>query len=152
MNNLADYVAKTQLVALVCWVPPKPRFAQGQKSAQGILRLRNPNLGPNSGKLILDARISDPNSWVEFLILFFSSKRGPLKNSPSRNSPSRNSPSEKFTFEKFNPEMFGQKFTLHLCRAICQKRPFVHKSVCSQFLEGLFAIFAECLQFCLRTF
>ena len=25
-----------------------------------------------------------------------------------------------------------------------QKRPFVHNSVCSQFLEGLFAILAEC--------
>ena len=31
-----------------------------------------------------------------------------------------------------------------------QKRPFVHNSVCSQFLEGLFAILAECSQFCLR--
>ena len=26
---------------------------------------------------------------------------------------------------------------------ICQKRPFVHNSVCSQCLEGLFAILAE---------
>ena len=34
----------------------------------------------------------------------------------------------------------------------CQKRPFVHNSVCSQFLEGLFAILAECSQFCLRSF
>ena len=25
-----------------------------------------------------------------------------------------------------------------------QKRPFVHNSVCSQFLEGLFAILADC--------
>ena len=33
-----------------------------------------------------------------------------------------------------------------------QKRPFVHNSVCSQFLEGLFAILAECSQFCLRPF
>ena len=33
-----------------------------------------------------------------------------------------------------------------------QKRPFVHNSVCSQFLEGLFAILAECSQFCLRSF
>ena len=31
-----------------------------------------------------------------------------------------------------------------------QKRPFVHNSVCSQLLEGLFAILAECSQFCLR--
>ena len=35
---------------------------------------------------------------------------------------------------------------------ILQKRPFVHNSVCSQFLEGLFAILAECSQFCLRSF
>ena len=33
-----------------------------------------------------------------------------------------------------------------------QKRLFVHNSVCSQFLEGLFAILAECSQFCLRSF
>ena len=33
-----------------------------------------------------------------------------------------------------------------------QKRPFVHNSVCSQFLEGVFAILAECSQFCLRSF
>ena len=33
-----------------------------------------------------------------------------------------------------------------------QKRPFVHNSVCSQFLEGSFAILAECSQFCLRFF
>ena len=34
--------------------------------------------------------------------------------------------------------------------AVNQKRPFVHNSVCLQFLEGLFA--AECSQFCLRPF
>ena len=50
---------------------------QGQKSAQGILRLRNPNLGPNSGKRILDARILDPNFWVEFFDSVFSSQKGP---------------------------------------------------------------------------
>ena len=33
-----------------------------------------------------------------------------------------------------------------------QKRPFVRNSVCSQCLEGLFAILAECSQFCLRSF
>ena len=33
-----------------------------------------------------------------------------------------------------------------------QQRPFVHNSVCSQFLEGLFAILAEYSQFCLRSF
>ena len=38
------------------------------------------------------------------------------------------------------------------CFGIVQKRPFVHNSVCSQFLEGLFAILAECSQFCLRSF
>ena len=32
------------------------------------------------------------------------------------------------------------------------ERPFVHNSVCSQFLEGLSAILAECSQFCLRSF
>ena len=70
----------------------------GQKSAQGILRLRNPNLGPNSGKQILDARILDPNSFF-FVTLFFPSKSGPQKNSPSRNSP------PKIHLPKFNPEI-----------------------------------------------
>ena len=35
-------------------------------------------------------------------------------------------------------------------RSVLLPRPFVHNSVCSQFLEGLFAILAECSQFCLR--
>ena len=45
----------------------------------------------------------------------------------------------------------------HCCVSRCrifsddQKRPFVHGSVCSQCLEGLFAILAECSQFCLRS-
>ena len=68
-------------------------------------------LGPNSAKRIWDARISDPNSWVEFFGPIFSRKRGPLKNSPSRNSPPRNSPS------KIQPRNRAKKFTLHLCRA-----------------------------------
>ena len=42
---------------------------QGQFVGEGILRLWNWNLGPNCGKQILDARILDPNSWVEFFIL-----------------------------------------------------------------------------------
>ena len=36
--------------------------------------------------------------------------------------------------------------------SVYQKRPCVHNSVCSQFLEGLFVILAECSQFCLRSF
>ena len=99
-----------------CWNPatPNARFKifQGQKSAQGILRLRNPNLGPNSVKRILDARILDPNSWVEFFgSVFFRQKRAP----------------EKFTLEKFTsqnspstiqPRNRTKKFTLPLCRAV----------------------------------
>ena len=58
---------------------PFDRIAKGQseKSAQGILRLWNPNLRPNSGKRILDARILDPNSWAELFDNVLSSKRGP---------------------------------------------------------------------------
>ena len=41
----------------------------------------------------------DPNSWVEFLILFCSSKRGPQKNSPLRNSP------REIHLPKFIPEI-----------------------------------------------
>ena len=75
------------------------RLIQGHKSAQGILHLRNPNLGPNSGKQILDTRILDPNSWVKLFDSVFSSKRGPLKNSPVRNS------RPKIHLLKFNPEI-----------------------------------------------
>ena len=41
---------------------------------------------------------------------------------------------------------------LALWNLTTRKRPFVHNSVCSQFLEGLFAILAECSEFCLRSF
>ena len=54
---------------------------------------KHPNLGSNSRKRILDARILDPNSWVEFLHFVFSSRRGPQINSLSRNSPPKKSPS-----------------------------------------------------------
>ena len=80
-------------------VPGNIRMYQGQISAQGILHLRNPNLGLNSGKRILGARILDPNSRVEFFEPVFSSKRGPQKNSPSSNSPF------KIHLPKFNPEI-----------------------------------------------
>ena len=88
------------------------RDSQGQKSAQGILHLRNPNLGPNSGKRILDARILDPNSWVEFIdSVLFQQRRPPEKFTL-----------EKFTFQdspsKIQPRIRAKKFTLHLCRAI----------------------------------
>ena len=56
-------------------------------SAQGILHLRDPNLGPNSAKQNWTPEFVDPNSWVEFFHPLFSSKRAP----PPRNSPSRNS-------------------------------------------------------------
>ena len=88
------------------------RQLQGQISAQRILHLRNPNLGPNSGKRILDARNLDPNSRVGFfLILCFQQKRPPekfiLENSPP-----------KIHLLKFNPEIGAKTLPLHLCRAI----------------------------------
>ena len=43
-------------------------------------------------------------------------------------------------------------FILQIIMYEVQKRPFVHSSVCSLFLEGLFAVLAECSQFCLRCF
>ena len=64
------------------FTPPEPEF-----------------IGSNSGKRILDARILDPNSRVEFFDSVFSSKCGPQKNSPSRNSP------PKIHLPKFNPEI-----------------------------------------------
>ena len=63
---------------LLCPFWDFPDFSQGQISAQGILRFRNPNLGPNSGKRISDARILDariPGS--NFLALFFPAKEAP---------------------------------------------------------------------------
>ena len=76
------------------------------------MRLRNPNLGPNSGKRILNVRILDPNSGVEFFgSVFFQQKRPPekftLKKFTSQNSPS-----------KIQPRNWAQIFTLHLCKAI----------------------------------
>ena len=91
-------------------------FCQGQISAQGIWHLRNPNLGPDSGKRILDTRILDTRILgSNFLVLFlFQQKRPP----------------EKFTLEKFTSQNLpsriqrrnrAKKFTLHLCRAIWLK-------------------------------
>ena len=59
-----------------------------------------------------------PEFWTRipgsnFLSLFFSSKRGPQKNSPSRNSPL------KIHLPEFNPRKSSRKiFTLPLCRAV----------------------------------
>ena len=75
---------------------------QGQISAQGILHLRNPNLGSNSGKRILGARILDPNSWVEFLSLSFPAKEAPRKIHPQEIHLS------KFTFRN-STQKSGQK-------------------------------------------
>ena len=44
--------------------------------------IRNPNLGLNAGKRILDARILDPNSWVKVFILFFPARKAPRKFHP----------------------------------------------------------------------
>ena len=59
------------------------------------MRLRNPNLGPNSGKRTLDARILDPNSWVKVFdsVFFFKQRR----------------PTEKCTLEKFTFQNSTQK-------------------------------------------
>ena len=65
---------------------------------RGFCASRTPNLGPNSGKRILP-EFWNPNSGVESFGSFFSSKRGPLKNSPSRNSP------PKIHLPKLNPEI-----------------------------------------------
>ena len=47
--------------------------------------------------------------------------------------------------------LLHQNILRELIGVIIQKRLFVHNSVCSQ-LEGLFAVLAECSQFCLRSF
>ena len=69
---------------------------------EGILHLRNPKLGPNSTKRILDARSLDPNSWVHFLILSF----------PANETPQKIHPAEihlpKFTFQN-STQKSGQK-------------------------------------------
>ena len=93
---------------------------QGQIAAQGILHLRNPNLGPNSAKRILDARISDPNSWVEFFGPIFPGKKSPEKFTVEKFT-SQNSPS------KIQPRHRAEKFTLHLCRATWLKKQPKHK-------------------------
>ena len=78
------------------WIPHSLQLKL-KLSHRGFCTSGTRKLGLNSGKRILNARILDPNSWVEFLVL--SSKRGPQKNSPSRNSP------PKTNLPKFNPEI-----------------------------------------------
>ena len=80
---------------------------QGQISAQGILHLRNPNLGPSSRKQILDTRISDPNSWFEFFILFFFKQKRPPEKFTLKKFTSQNSPF------KIQPRNREKLFTLH---------------------------------------
>ena len=75
------------------------RIFQGRKSAQGISRLWNPNVGPNSGKWILDARILDPNC----LTLFFV----PAKEAPWKIHP-RETHLPEFTFQN-STQKSGQK-------------------------------------------
>ena len=81
------------------------------------MRLRNPNLGPNSVKQILDTRILDPNSWVECFDCFFQQKRPPEKFTVEKFT-SQNSPS------KIQPRNRTKKFTVHFCRAA---RPLKNK-------------------------
>ena len=95
--------------------------SQGQKSAQGILLLWNPNLGPNSGKRVLDARILDPNFWVEFFDSAFSAKEAPSKIHP------REIHLPKFTFQN-STQKSGQKIHIaplqvHFLVAQCSATP-----------------------------
>ena len=84
----------------------KCTYRQGQISAHGILHLWKPNLGPNSANQLLDTRIVDPSSSLEFFDpVFFSSRRGPkkftLKKFTSPKSPSKTQPrnrTQKFPF------------------------------------------------------
>ena len=83
-----------------------------QKFCEGILHLRNPNSGPNSGKRTLDTRVLDPNSWFEFSDTVFCSKGRPQEKFTLKKFTSQNSPS------KIQPRNREIIFTLHLCRAI----------------------------------
>ena len=79
----------------------------------------------------------------EFLILsgIFPIRPFPLFSAHAKNIPAR----VRVTASTF-PEKIGET------PWSTQKRPFVHNSACSQFLEVLFAVSAECSQFCLRSF
>ena len=100
----------------------KIRKESGTKVCTGDFAPPEPKkLGPNSGKRILDARILDPNSWVEvFNSVFFQQKR-PLKNSPSRNSP------PKIHLAKFNPEI-GSKIHIAPLQGHLAKKEFSSSS------------------------
>ena len=76
------------------------------------MHLRNPSLGPNSGKQIWDSRIMGTNSWVNFLDPAFSQQKRPPENPPSRNSPL------KIHLPSSTQKYLEKLFTLHLCRAI----------------------------------
>ena len=89
-----------------------PSKCQGQKFAQGILRLRNPNEWP-----ILGNEIWMPEFWTRilgsnFLILFFSQQKRPPEKFTLEKVTSQNSPS------KIQPRNWAITITLHLCRAI----------------------------------
>ena len=74
------------------------------------------------------------------------SQQGPVKGTALKGIDC--SLKRKIKSHRFSPIYVDQRLLLK----IDQKRPFVHNSVCLQFLEGLFAILAECSQFCLRSF
>ena len=77
--------------------------SQGQISAQGILHLRNPNLGPNSGKRIFGR----PNFGPEFLGRILWSYFFPGKEAPSKIH-RRQIHLPKFTFQD-STQKSGQK-------------------------------------------
>ena len=92
----------------VTWTPKTSAMLfknnhSGTISAQGILHLRNPNLGPNSAKRILGRPNFGPRILgSNFLVLFFPGKEA-LKNSPSRNLP------PKIHLPKFKPRNWAEK-------------------------------------------
>ena len=92
--------------------PQQPRREAGQRKSPDSLRDKVLHGGFCTSENRIWARILGNKFWApefwtripgsNYLSLFFSSKRGPQKNSPSRNSPL------KIHLPKFNPEI-GQK-------------------------------------------
>ena len=66
-------------------IPPPPFFFyyihilifSGTKVRTGDFAPPEPEFGANSGKRVLDARVLDPNSWVEFFDTVFPAKEAP---------------------------------------------------------------------------
>ena len=123
-------------------------YCQGQISAQGILHLRNPNVGPNSAGQILQDNFWASEIWTRILgssvlILLFPAKEAPPKNihPPETHLP-------KFTFQnstqKSGPKIHIAPWAPKLPISVNGAFPFQGPFLMGRF-QPLIGRFPECL-------